>query len=220
MAANQSKPWFEANKPIYERELLSPARALAEEVAAELASRDLPLTGSAKQSVFRIYRDVRFSKDKAPYKTHLGMSWMRPGFKKESAGIVYLHIADEGCFTAAGFYGLERPQLDAIRTEIRYHSESFFAAISKATASGLEFEAADSMTRPPRGFEDIEDPALLAAIKGRHRLVRRKLSKKDVGASNLTATILTITEAALPFLRFGWDAIEANGPAPEWSKLG
>ena len=71
LAANQSKPWFEANRAVYEREVQGPAMALAKDVAAELARRDLPLTGSAKRSTFRIHRDMRFSKDKTPYKTHI-----------------------------------------------------------------------------------------------------------------------------------------------------
>ena len=115
MAANQTKAWFEANRDRYEAEVRSPALVTAEMVGAALAVHGLPLSGDAKRSMFRINRDVRFSKDKSPYKTHAGLVWMRPGFKKISPGILYLHIADDGCFLAAGFYGLERPALDAIR---------------------------------------------------------------------------------------------------------
>jgi uncharacterized protein (TIGR02453 family) len=219
LAANQTKAWFEAHRGIYEREVRSPAIMLVEQVAAAFAQRELPLTGDAKRSLFRINRDVRFSKDKSPYKTHAGLVWMRPGFKKLSPGIVYLHIADDGCFVAAGFYGLERPVLGAVREAIRCEGARFTAAVAEAQKAGLHLDLSDSLTRPPRGFEDVADPALAAAIKARHLIVRRPLSKRDCGSSALCGMVAGVAEASLPFLRFGWEAVDADGPAPEWSRL-
>ena len=193
--------------------------ALAEAVAAEFARRDIPLTGDAKRSLFRINRDVRFSKDKSPYKTHAGVIWMRPGFKKESAGVAYLHIADEGCFLGGGFWEVERPQLDAIRAEIRADPAAFTAALDAAGAAGLALDTTDCMARMPRGFKDVTDPALVPAIKARHLLVKRDLLKRDVGSAALVDQVVTATEAMLPFLRFGWDAVADAGPPPAWSLL-
>ena len=192
---------------------------LAEEVGAALARRDLPLTGDAKRSMFRINRDVRFSKDKSPYKTHAGLVWMRPGFKKISPGILYLHVADEGCFMAAGFYGLERPELDAIRAAIRDDGEAFKAAVSSAERAKLALDLMEPMTRLPRGFEDVDDPELVDAIKARQLVLRRKLSKRDIASPALIGSLIAATEAALPFLRFGWDALAQDGPAPTWSRV-
>jgi uncharacterized protein (TIGR02453 family) len=219
LAATQTKAWFEANRDRYETEVRSPALIIAEAVGAALAQHDLPLTGDAKRSMFRINRDVRFSKDKSPYKTHAGLVWMRPGFKKMSPGILYLHVADDGCFVAAGFYGLERPALDAIRGAIRDDGAAFTAAVAAGGGAGLSLDAMDGMTRLPRGFEDVDDPALIPAIKARHLVLRRALTKRQVAAPALVDLLVTTTEAALPFLRFGWDAIDEAGPAPEWGKL-
>ena len=194
--------------------------ALAEAVAAEFASRDIPLTGDAKRSLFRINRDVRFSKDKSPYKTHAGVIWMRPGFKKESAGVAYLHIADEGCFFGGGFWEVERPQLDAIREEIRADPKAFTAVLEAAAAAGLVLDTSDGMTRLPRGFEDVTDPALVPAIKSRHLVLKRTLLKREVGSAALVQRVVAATEAMMPFLRFGWDAVAEAGPPPEWSLLG
>ncbi len=194
--------------------------AIAEAVASEFARLDLPLTGDAKRSLFRINRDVRFSKDKSPYKTHAGVAWMRPGFKKESAGVAYLHIADAGCFFAGGFWEVERPQLDAIREEIRAEPAAFGAALDAAAAAGLVLDTSDGMTRLPRGFEDVTDPALIPAIKSRHLVLKRPLLKRDVGSAALVQQVVTATQALLPFLRFGWDAVAEAGPPPEWSLLG
>ena len=193
--------------------------AIAEAVAAEFAQRDIPLTGDAKRSLFRINRDVRFSKDKSPYKTHAGVVWMRPGFKKESAGVAYLHIAAEGCFFGGGFWEVERPQLDAIREEIRAEPAAFQATLEAAAGAGLVLDTSDGMTRLPRGFEDVTDPALVPAIKARHLLVKRPLLKREVGSAALVKQVVAATEAMLPFLRFGWDAVAEAGPPPEWSLL-
>lgn len=169
--------------------------------------------------MFRVNRDVRFSKDKRPYKTHAGLVWMRPGFKKVSPGILYLHIADDGCFLAVGFYGLERPVLDTIRAGIRDDAAAFVAALAAAEKAMLSLDTSDSMTRLPRSFEDVDDPALIPAIKARHLILRRPLSKRQVGAASLVGILADATEAAVPFLRLGWEAVDDAGPPPAWSRL-
>ena len=218
MAANQTKAWFEANRGRYEDDVRGPAIILAEEVGAALARHGLPLTGDAKRSMFRINRDVRFSKDKSPYKTHAGMVWMRPGFKKISPGILYLHVAEGGCFVAIGFYGLERPVLDAVRGAIRDDGAAFAAALAGAGKAGLELDLSDSMTRLPRGFEDV-DPAFAAPIKARNLILRRPLARTDLGGPGLVDTLVATVRAGEPLLQFGWAAIAEDGPAPDWSRL-
>ncbi len=219
MAANQAKPWFEANRAVYERELNAPCKALAELVAAEYAMRDWPLTGDAKRSTFRIHRDVRFSKDKSPYKTQGAVVWRRPGAGKGATGVVYLHIADGGCFVAAGFWEVDRPVADAIRAGIRNDPSGFTAATEAASAAGLTLDTSDSTVRMPRGFEDVTDPALVPAIKTRNLIVSRRLTKAVVGSAKLVRAVLDASEAALPLLRFGWNAIEEAGPPPDWTRL-
>ena len=219
MAANQTKTWFEANRGRYEHEVRGPAVILAEEVGAALSQHGLPLAGDAKRSMFRIHRDVRFSKDKSPYKSHAGLVWMRPGFKKISPGILYCHVADAGCFLATGFYGLDRPVLDAVRAGIREDGPAFTAAVAAAGEAGLQLDLAESMIRLPRGFEDVTDPALVPAIKARHLIVRRDLTRHEVASPGLVQSLVGAAEAGLAFLRFGWDAIEEAGPPPEWSRL-
>ncbi len=193
--------------------------AVAEQVAAAYASLDLPLSGDAKRSLFRLNRDVRFSKDKSPYKTHAGIVWMRPGYKKESAGVTYLHLADEGCFVGAGFWHVEREELDAIREAIRVDPAGFTAAVAHAESAGLALDTSDGLVRAPRGFEDITDPAILPAIKARNLLVTARLTKRDVGSATLVPRIVELTQAMLPFLQFGWNAIAEAGPPPDWSRL-
>ena len=81
LAANNDRAWFQPRKADFERLVKEPIEALVAELAERLDARDIPLHADPKRSIFRIYRDTRFSKDKSPYKTHLGASfpWMEPG---------------------------------------------------------------------------------------------------------------------------------------------
>ena len=145
---------------------------------------------------------------------------MRPGFKKESGGVIYLHVADPGCFIAAGFWEVERPHLDAIRAAIRDQPDTYTEAMAEAANAGLELDTSDSTARLPRGFESVTVPALVAAIKTRHLVATRPLLKKDVGSAALVGTVIAAAEAALLLLEFGWNAMAAAGPPPDWSLLG
>ncbi len=193
--------------------------AIADAVAAEYARLDLPLTGDAKRSLFRINRDVRFSKDRLPYKTHAGIVWRPRGASKGGAGVAYLHLADDGCFFGGGFWQVDRPHLDAIREEIRAAPAAFGDALDRAAEAGLVLETADSLVRLPRGFEDVVDPAILPAMKSRHLVLKTPLLKRDVASAVLVPRIVAATQAMMPLLQFGWDAIADAGPPPDWSLL-
>jgi uncharacterized protein (TIGR02453 family) len=91
LAANNDRVWFTANKAAYEKSVLAPFHVLLADVVSALAEKGIPLAGDPKKAVFRIYRDVRFSKEKLPYKTHAGAILTRDGIKGAS-GILYIHI--------------------------------------------------------------------------------------------------------------------------------
>jgi uncharacterized protein (DUF2461 family) len=95
LAANNDKAWFEAHRAAYEEGLKAAMGRLITALNMELAARDLPIAGDAKKNIFRINRDVRFSKDKRPYKTHVAASLTREGAKM-APGMVYVHIEPEG----------------------------------------------------------------------------------------------------------------------------
>src|SRR3954468_22008212 len=100
---HQDKAWFEDNRTIYEEQVLAPLTALLADLSTAFAKKKIPLRADGKKSVFRIYRDVRFAKDKSPYKTHAGAVMTRSGGKMEP-GILYIHVDPDGCFAAAGFH--------------------------------------------------------------------------------------------------------------------
>jgi uncharacterized protein (DUF2461 family) len=95
LAAHNDRDWFTANRAVYDQRLKPTLAALIDALNAAFAARDLPLAGDPKRSVFRIHRDVRFSKDKRPYKTHVSATLTRDG-QKLSPGLVYVHIEPEG----------------------------------------------------------------------------------------------------------------------------
>ena len=122
LGRNNEKAWFEANRDVYEREVREPMRLLVETLDARLGSIAPEIVGDPKRSVFRIHRDIRFSKDKAPYKTNAG-AWLyhrdagrKVGTAGEGGGAgFYFHIDATTCFMAGGIWMPARPALQRIR---------------------------------------------------------------------------------------------------------
>ena len=114
---HQSKAWFDENRSLYDGEVIEPMVALLDDLTATFAKRKIPLRADGKRAIFRIHRDVRFAKDKSPYKTHAGAVMTRSGGKKDQ-GLLYIHIDPEGCFVAAGFYMPEAAELLSLRRAI------------------------------------------------------------------------------------------------------
>src|SRR5438128_7290428 len=129
---NNAKPWFEAHRADYEREVRGPMRALIEEMDVRLARLAPEIMGDPKRSMFRIYRDIRFSHDKSPYKTHAAC-WFyhRDGSRavgREAAGGgagFYFQIAPGDAFVGGGMWMPPREALLALREAIAEHPARF-----------------------------------------------------------------------------------------------
>ncbi len=208
LAANNEKPWFEANRASYEQAIKAPTAALVDAVALELRARDLPLEGSPKRSGFRIHRDVRFSKNKSPYKTSIGTVWYRQGSGKDGAGVLYFHLHPGACFVAAAFYMPEPEVLSAIRERIRVHPEAFLALVEQLRAAKLPLDVRDSLTRMPRGFEDMAAHPVAPWIKLKNYIVSRPIPDALAQKPGLVPAIADLAAAALPLLQFGWAAVD------------
>lgn len=215
---HQNREWFLENKPLYERDVRAPMAALVASLAAELARRGIGLTGDPTRSVFRIHRDVRFTKEKHPYKTHAGAALSRDG-GKNAAGVLYIHVAPEGSFVAAGFYRPEPPQLAALRGAIVAAPKRWLALEQRLGAAALTLSREDAMSRLPRGFERAAATPLAETLKLRSFIVRRTLLATALRRASLIATIADFAAAAEPLLRFGWSAIDrAEGAAKAEAK--
>lgn len=157
---NNDREWFNARKGVYEREVKAPTLALINAIN-EAMLRFAPDNVQPPQKVaMRIYRDIRFSPDKRPYKRNQGAWWARSGLEKTSGGGFYFHMGPDEFVIAAGVYMPEREQLLAIRRHIEIHHEDLRRILASKKLRGLmsEFDG-QKLTRPPKGFPQ-DSPAL------------------------------------------------------------
>ena len=202
---HQSKAWFDENRGLYDSDVKAPLVALVGALTAECAKAGLPLRGDAR-SLFRLNRDIRFSKDKRPYKTNGGAVLTVDGSKK-TPGLLYLHVDPAGCFAAAGFWHPEPPQLLSLRKAIAADPKAFRAMLARLKRSGLALGDGDPLTRLPKGFEGVEDEAVAGAVRMRNLVVRRPLADERLGSAALVDDIAAFARDAAPLLRFGWAAL-------------
>lgn len=207
LQADNTKAWFEAHRRDYEAAVKQPMAALIAAVTTELTRRSLPLEGDPKRSTFRIHRDTRFSNNKSPYKTAVGAVWYRQGSGKGGAGVLYFHLSPEGCFVAAAFYLPDPEVLDAIRERIRVHPDRWLATLEALAPAGLSVEG-ESLTRMPKGYEDLKGSEVAAAIRMKSYIVRLALPDEVVMRPGLVDVIASLGAAALPLLQFGWAAVD------------
>jgi uncharacterized protein (TIGR02453 family) len=151
LVKNNNREWFLKNKPRYEKFVLTPslrfikdARTSLKTISPYLVADPRPFGGS----LFRIYRDIRFSKDKSPYKTSVAMEfWHRRGGKKSYSGL-YLHLAPGESFLGAGIWHPDTATLNRVRRAIVSRPEAW----RRVRESGLKMDG-ESLKRPPAGFD-------------------------------------------------------------------
>ena len=164
LAANNRREWFEAQRDVYERELRIPLRALVEELDVRLAERVPEIMGDPKRSVFRIHRDVRFSRDKSPYKTHVSC-WFFHRRSSKSVGSsspdggaagFYFHLEPRASIVAGGMWMPPRPSLNRIRERLETDQAGFERAIAGVPFKRLYQRLSEEamLTRLPRGYAE------------------------------------------------------------------
>ena len=153
IARNNDRVWFEERKPIYEQALKAPMLALIAEINVALAEFSPQHVRPPQKVMMRIYRDIRFSANKAPYKTQIAAWWAADGLEKTSGGGFYLSLSATELTVAAGCYMPAPEQLLAIRRHLLDHHEEFRAVLAgkKLMAKLTEFDGL-KLTRAPKGF--------------------------------------------------------------------
>ena len=160
LAKHNDREWFEPRKPIYEKELKAPMLALIGEITEAMHAFAPDFIRPPQKSMMRIYRDIRFSKDKKPYKTNIAGWWARHGLEKTSGGGFYFHVTATEVHIAAGCYMPEKEQLLAIRRMLLERHEEYRAIVgSKKLRAVMEPLDGMKMTRGPKGFP-AEHPGL------------------------------------------------------------
>jgi uncharacterized protein (TIGR02453 family) len=199
---NNNREWFETNRKKYEASKEN-ILAVAAELIKVVGTFDKNIaTLEPKQCIFRINRDVRFSKNKAPYKNNMSLVISNGGKKVESAAF-YIHIEPGQAFIGCGFWNPEVKKLAAIRQEIDYNFKDFKKIIStkKFTdifTNGISIE--NTLQRPPKGYE-AENPAI-DFIKLKSFVTTTQLTDADLQHKDFVKKILEIYKAAKPFIDF------------------
>jgi len=209
LAQHQERAWFEAHRQQYQDEVRAPLAALVEALAPELRRLRLPLLADAQRALFRIHRDVRFSHDKRPYKTHAGAALSRSG-EKMDPGMLYVHIDPLGCFMASGFYRPPPDALRRLRSALVARPDALRRSLAALARAGYALEPdQDALQRVPRGFEGIESEDLRTLLRWKSFIVRRPIGDEELYSAELPRVIAQFLGDTAPWLRFGWDSLDA-----------
>ena len=157
---NNDRDWFNELKAIYEAELKEPMLAIIRKITDAMMEFAPHHVRPAEKSLFRIYRDTRFSNNKLPYKTHVAAWWSHMGMEKTSGAGYYFQVSPKGVVIAAGAYMPEKEQLAAIRHWLLENHVEFRKILDKPAVRKTfkEFEG-EALTRPPKGYP-CEHPAM------------------------------------------------------------
>jgi uncharacterized protein (TIGR02453 family) len=203
IAKNNNKAWMDAHRDAY---------LAAKEDFEKLVAQVIDKTGGfdadikelePKQCTFRLNRDVRFSKDKSPYKNNFGASFALGGKKSIAAGY-YFHCQPGNAFAGGGLWMPMPPELKKIRQEIDYNFADFSTILKnkkfKAQYDGFERSGDYVLSRPPKGYE-ADNPAI-EFIKLKSFVSMKKISDTQLTAKTLVKDITTAFEALMPVIKF------------------
>jgi uncharacterized protein (TIGR02453 family) len=199
LAANNERSWFQPRKADFERLLKGPLEALCVALGDAFARRGIPLSADPARSPFRIYRDVRFSKDKSPYKTHVSASFPWVGGGDRGAG-GYFSLRPGEIYVGGGMWRPEPSLLAAWRTLVATDPARVHAAVDDpAFVATLGQVDGDRFKRMPAGFAADHPDAALLTLKD--ITFGRRLSDADVLTHELPETIADTLAAATPVMR-------------------
>ena len=208
LAAENNRDWFQAHKAEYERGVKGPAMDLVADLNTAFAEHDVPLHGEPKRALFRISRDVRFARDKSPYKTNVSAVLTRSGDKHDQ-GLFYVQHGLDGAFAAVGFYALQAPELAAFRARIVSRSKDWRSVVGALAEETLALSREPAAVRLPRGFKAEEVGDLAEDLKLKSYTVSRPLTANDLASPSLPQDLAAFAHSALPLLEFGWRALAA-----------
>ncbi len=200
---NNSKEWFDKNRPLYESAKTDFAAFIDSLIKMHSKNDEEIATLEGKNCTFRINRDVRFSKNKSPYKTNMGASLNRGGKKSAYAGY-YFHLEPGGSFAGGGIWMPEAGDLKKIRQEIDYNWEEFRGIITgkkfKSVYGKLDESAEFKLSRPPKGYDE-ENPAI-EVLKLKSYIAMIPLKDEDLTAKTLFKKVTDAFSALQPLLVF------------------
>ena len=199
---NNNKPWFEKNKTLY-LGAKEDVEDFVGEVIEGFGKKDIQIASlEPKDCTYRIYRDVRFSKDKTPYKTNMG-AYLNKGGKKAPTAGYYIHFEPGRTMAGGGLWMPQAPELNKTRQEIDYSFKEWSdilqnRAFKKSFPDGLDKE--DLLSRPPKGYSD-DNPAI-EFLKLKSFIVTRSFTDAEVQQRSFLKEILKTFESMKDFVYF------------------
>lgn len=201
---NNNKPWFDKNRKVYEAAKADFA-AFIQQLIDLHAKKDPSIKGlQAKDCMFRINRDIRFSKDKSPYKTNFGASINKGGKKAWNSAGYYFHLEPGGCFTGGGLYMPDPDTLRKVRQEIDYNLPAFKKIVTtgkfKSVYGSMDKSPEFLLCRVPKGYEPGNPAADYLRLKSFIAMV--KVGDADLTSKTLVKKTVAAFEALQPLTEF------------------
>ena len=198
LKANNQREWFNANKGRYEQHVKEPALAFVEDLGYRLPAV-APHLVADKRSMFRIYRDTRFAKDKSPYKTHVGIYFRHARSAEADTAGLYLHLEPDHAFLGAGIWHPGTPALKRIRDALIARPDEWRNAVA-AVEPPWEQARGETLKRPPTGYSG--DHPLVEDLKRKSFAITSPLTQRAVTASGFLDVCEERAAAARPYLAF------------------
>lgn len=199
---HNDRDWFQENKHLYENAKQN-VEDFANSILEEIRKTDktIPEELTAKKCVMRIYRDVRFSKDKSPYKNNFGIGISPKGKGGDGAGY-YIHIQPGKSFVAGGYWMPQSDHLKSIRQEIDYNANDFLKIIeSKEFKNYFEgLDEGEKLKTSPKGYE--ADHPYIELLKLKSFTVTHSLSDKELASSTAVNSVVEGLKTMSPFISF------------------
>ncbi len=203
LGINNNRPWFQENKARYERDVLEPSLGFIRAFGPRLAKISSFFTADDRRtggSLMRVYRDTRFSKNKTPYKTNVGIQLRHELGRDVHAPGFYVHIAPEECFLGVGVWRPDAKALRAIREAIVDRPDVWRRAVrGKRFRETFEL-AGESLKRPPRDFP--ADHPLIEDLKRKDFIAIREIAVDEVLDPGFLDDVAKTFTAGKPFMRF------------------
>lgn len=209
---NCNREWYHANKADIAEHCIDPFAFLLTCVSQELSDHCVRLSGG-KQSMFRLNRDVRFSKDKSPYNHHVSGTLTRSGRKTEQGGLVYLRLDPSGGRLGAGYFGLSAKRMGPIRDKILEDPQGFQTMIGDLSGHGLAFNTESSLSGMPRGYSEHSGHELAWALRMKNFMVSRPMKRNDWKGDAIVQTVVDFAKVTTPILDFGLVSVEKHQTA-------
>jgi uncharacterized protein (TIGR02453 family) len=198
---NNRREWFNAHRDDYEAHVRQPMTAIVERLAVDLRAFAPELVASPKLSMYRIYRDTRFSADKKPYKTHIAAVFPTRGLPKHEGAGAYFHISPDEVWIGGGMYMPQPQQLVAVREHIATHVRQLRAIVeSPGFRNRVGPLHGDRLKRVPRGF--AKDHPAAEYLKFRHFIAGADLPASFATSPAFYKTILAVFREITPLARF------------------